>query len=202
METYRIVFVGVGGQGNLLSSRVLGEAAMASGMPVNVSEVHGMAQRGGVVESAVVMGGAMSPIVSNGEADVLIGFEPSETLRAMEKCFRETTVITNVNPLIPFTVAVGRGAYPDIKTALELVRKKVKRLIALNADALAQQAGSAQSVNIVMLGALAQSKAVPVSVDRFQEALHKVLPQKLVDINLRAFDLGYDAAQKMEGDRV
>ncbi len=112
MDIKRIVFVGVGGQGNLLSSRVLGEAALSAGLPVNVSEVHGMAQRGGVVESAVVLGGALSSIVSNGEADVLIGFEPSETLRALEKCSSETVVITNVTPLMPFTVAVGKGVYP------------------------------------------------------------------------------------------
>lgn len=197
METYRIVFVGVGGQGNLLSSRVLGEAAMMAGLPVNVSEVHGMAQRGGVVESAVVFGGALSPIVSDGEADVLIGFEPSETLRAMGKCSPETTVITNVIPLIPFTVAVGKGTYPDIKKSLELIRSKVKRLIALNADALAEQAGSGQAVNIVMLGALAQSGAVPIGSGYYREALKKVLSPKLWEINLKAFDLGYKAAEQV-----
>jgi indolepyruvate ferredoxin oxidoreductase beta subunit len=197
MDIKRIVFVGVGGQGNLLSSRILGEAALLAGIPVNVSEVHGMAQRGGVVESAVVLGGAMSSIVSNGEADVLIGFEPSETLRALEKCSQESTVITNVTPLMPFTVAVGKGVYPDIKEALELIRRKVKRLIAINADALAVEAGSAIAVNIVMLGALAQSNTVPVNADRMKEALKMNLNKKLWEINLKAFDLGYEAANKV-----
>ena len=196
MDIKRIVFVGVGGQGNLLSSRVLGEAALSAGLPVNVSEVHGMAQRGGVVESAVVLGGALSSIVSNGEADVLIGFEPSETLRALEKCSSETVVITNVTPLMPFTVAVGKGVYPDLKEALNLIRKKVKRLIALNADALAEQAGSPMAVNIVMLGALAQSNTIPITADQMKEALKKNLKKKLWDINLKAFDLGYEAASK------
>lgn len=196
MENYRIVFVGVGGQGNLLSSRVMGEAAMMAGLPVNVSEVHGMAQRGGVVESAVVLGGAISPIVSNGEADVLIGFEPAETLRALEKCSPETTVITNITPLIPFTVAVGKGTYPDIKKVLELIRNKVRRLIALNADALAEAAGAGQAVNIVMLGALAQSGVVPIAPDYYRQALQKVLSPKLWEINLKAFDLGYQTAEQ------
>jgi indolepyruvate ferredoxin oxidoreductase beta subunit len=196
MDIKRIVFVGVGGQGNLLSSRILGEAALLAGIPVNVSEVHGMAQRGGVVESAVVLGGAMSSIVSNGEADVLIGFEPSETLRALEKCSQESTVITNVTPLMPFTVTVGKGVYPNIKEALELIRRKVKRLIAINADALAVEAGSALAVNIVMLGALAQSNTVPVNADQMKEALKLNLNKKLWDINLKAFDLGYEAANK------
>ncbi|MGA3086532.1 MAG: indolepyruvate oxidoreductase subunit beta [Thermodesulfobacteriota bacterium] len=196
MVIKRIVFVGVGGQGNLLSSRILGEAALLAGIPVNVSEVHGMAQRGGVVESAVVLGGAMSSIVSNGEADVLIGFEPSETLRALEKCSQESTVITNVTPLMPFTVAVGKGVYPNIKEALELIRRKVKRLIAINADALAVEAGSAMAVNIVMLGALAQSNTVSVNADQMKEALKMNLNKKLWEINLKAFDLGYEAANK------
>jgi indolepyruvate ferredoxin oxidoreductase beta subunit len=196
MDIKRIVFVGVGGQGNLLSSRILGEAALLAGIPVNVSEVHGMAQRGGVVESAVVLGGAMSSIVSNGEADVLIGFEPSETLRALEKCSQESTVITNMTPLMPFTVAVGKGVYPNIKEALELIRRKVKRLIAINADALAVEAGSAMAVNIVMLGALAQSNTVPVNADQMKEALKMNLNKKLWEVNLKAFDLGYEAANK------
>jgi indolepyruvate ferredoxin oxidoreductase beta subunit len=197
MDTKRIVFVGVGGQGNLLSSRVLGEAALLAGIPVNVSEVHGMAQRGGVVESAVVLGGALSSIVSDGEADVLISFEPSETLRALGKCSKETTVITNVISLMPFTVMVGKGVYPNIKEALELIRSKTKRLIALNADALAQEAGSAMAVNIVMLGALAQSNTVPVTADQIKEALRQNLKPKLWDINLKAFDLGFEAAGKI-----
>jgi len=196
MDIKRIVFVGGGGQGNLLSSRILGEAALLAGIPVNVSEVHGMAQRGGVVESAVVLGGAMSSIVSNGEADVLIGFEPSETLRALEKCSQESTVITNVTPLMPFTVTVGKGVYPDIKEALELIRRKVKRLIAINADALAVEAGSAMAVNIVMLGALAQSNTVPVNADQMKGALKMNLNKKLWEVNLKAFDLGYEAANK------
>jgi indolepyruvate ferredoxin oxidoreductase beta subunit len=197
MDIKRIVFVGVGGQGNLLSSRVLGEAALMAGIPVNVSEVHGMAQRGGVVESAVVLGGALSSIVSDGEADVLISFEPSETLRALNKCSKETTVITNIIPLMPFTVAVGKGVYPDIKEALNLIRSKVKRLVAINADAIAEEAGSAMAVNIVMLGALAQSNTVPVGRDQMKEALKANLKPKLWDINLKAFDLGYEAADKI-----
>ena len=132
------------------------------------------------------------------EADVLIGFEPSETLRALEKCSSETVVITNVTPLMPFTVAVGKGVYPDLKEALNLIRKKVKRLIALNADALAEQAGSPMAVNIVMLGALAQSNTIPITGDQMKEALKKNLKKKLWDINLKAFDLGYEAATKPE----
>ena len=86
MEAKRLIIVAVGGQGNLLASRVLGEAALLSDVPVRMSEIHGMAQRGGVVESAMVFGDAHSPIISDGEADILLGFEPAETLRALQKC--------------------------------------------------------------------------------------------------------------------
>jgi indolepyruvate ferredoxin oxidoreductase beta subunit len=196
MDIQRIVFIGVGGQGNLLSSRILGEAAMQAGLPVNVSEVHGMAQRGGVVESDVVLGGAMSSIVSEGEADVLLGFEPAETLRALGKCSQESTVIINITPQVPFTVAVGQGVYPSIPDSLRFLKSKVKRLIAINANALAEQAGSVLSVNIVMLGALAQSQTIPLGIDQIKEAIKRNFKQKLWDVNLKAFDLGYEAAGK------
>ncbi|MGD8670481.1 MAG: 2-oxoacid:acceptor oxidoreductase family protein, partial [Desulfobacterales bacterium] len=101
MQTTRLIIVAVGGQGNLLASKVLGEAALLADIPVRMSEIHGMAQRGGVVESAVVFGDALSTIISDGEADVLLGFEPSETLRALNKCNAETVVITNTAPLPP-----------------------------------------------------------------------------------------------------
>jgi len=93
MDTTRLIIVAVGGQGNLLSSRVLGEAALLSDVPVRMSEIHGMAQRGGVVESAIVFGDSDSTIISDGEADVLVGFEPSETIRAINKCNSKTVVI-------------------------------------------------------------------------------------------------------------
>jgi len=96
MDSIRLVIVAVGGQGNLLASAVLGEAALLSGVEVKMSEIHGMAQRGGVLESAVVFGPAKSTIISDGEADVLMGFEPSETLRALNKCSPDTVVITNL----------------------------------------------------------------------------------------------------------
>ena len=88
----------VGGQGNLLASRVIGEAALLSDVPVRMSEIHGMAQRGGVVESAIVFGDGKSTIISDGEADILVGFEPAETLRALNKCNKNTVVVTNLSP--------------------------------------------------------------------------------------------------------
>ena len=196
METKRLVFVGVGGQGNLLASRLLGEAALAAGIPVVVSEIHGMAQRGGIVESAVLMGNVTSPIVSGAEADVLIGFEPIETLRAMGKCNADSLVITNLSPLPPFTVSIGQGKYPKVEEALELIQKKVKkRVIALNGSALAAEAGNPLSLNMVMLGALIGSGAVPITPEDMKKTISASTKKAFLESNIKAFDLGMASAR-------
>jgi len=195
METKRLVFVGVGGQGNLLASRLLGEAALAEGIPVVVSEIHGMAQRGGIVESTVLMGEVRSPIVSQGEADVLVGFEPLESLRTLTRCHEGSLVITNTRPLPPFTVSIGQGAYPDPEEILGLVRKKVGRVVELDGNALAEEAGNPLSLNMVMLGALIGTGAVPIGAERMKEVLSRFTKQAFLESNLKAFDLGFQAAQ-------
>ena len=194
METKRLIIVAVGGQGNLLASKVLGEAALLADIPVRMSEIHGMAQRGGVVESAVVFGDADSTIISDAEADVLVGFEPSETLRAINKCNADTVVITNTAPLPPFTVALGKGIYPDIQALQELIRNKTARLIAFDAQALAKQAGNIMSLNMVLLGSLIQTGIMPVSADNVKEAIRTSTKKAFVDINIKAFELGFEAA--------
>ncbi len=197
METKRCVFVGVGGQGNLLASNLLGQAALSMGIPVVVSEIHGMAQRGGVVESAVLLGGANSPIVSNGEADVLISFEPLETLRILTKCNKKTLVITNAQPLPPFTVAVGQGKYPPVDEILDKVGKKVGKVVTLNGNDLAEKAGNVLSLNMVMLGALIGTGATAVTEKVMKDIIAGSTKKAFLDSNLKAFDLGKDAAQKM-----
>ena len=196
MDTKRLVIVAVGGQGNLLASSVLGEAALLSGVPLHMSEVHGMAQRGGVVESALVFGGANSTIISDGEADVLVGFEPAETLRALNKCNTSTVVITNLAPVMPFTVNIGMGVYPDLAELQEFIRAKANKLIAFNAAALAKEAGNVLSVNMVLLGALTQTGVLPFAVDTVKEAMKRKTKKDFLDSNLKAFDLGYAEATK------
>ena len=197
METKRCVFVGVGGQGNLLASNLLGQAALSMGIPVVVSEIHGMAQRGGVVESAVLLGGANSPIVSNGEADVLISFEPLETLRILTKCNNKTLVITNAQPLPPFTVAVGQGKYPPVDEILDKVTKKVGKVVSLNGNDLAEKAGNVLSLNMVMLGALIGTGATPVTEEVMKKIIAGSTKKAFLDSNLKAFDLGKETAQKL-----
>ena len=201
MKACRCVFVGVGGQGNLLASRLLGEAALSTGISAVVSEIHGMAQRGGVVESAVLMGNVSSPIVSNGEADVLIGFEPLESMRALGKCNRGTVVITNTRPLPPFTVSVGQGKYPPVDEVLDLIYKKVRKVIALNGNELAEEAGNPLSLNMVMLGALIGSGEIPVTAEIMKETISNSTNKTFLESNLKAFDLGQEVANQLAGKK-
>lgn len=198
MDVIRLIIVAVGGQGNLLTSKVLGEAALMAGVPVQMSEIHGMAQRGGVVESAIVMGNAKSNLISDGEADVLLGFEPSETLRALGKCNAQSVVITNLAPVPPFTVAIGSGVYPDLDQVQTLIRSKTKRLVAFDALELARKAGNLMSLNMVLLGALIATQLLPVTADHIKEAIRSKTKAAFADINLNAFELGANAASSTE----
>lgn len=193
-DTTRLMIVAVGGQGNLLASSVLGEAALHAGIPMRMSEIHGMAQRGGVVESAMIFGEAQSNIISDGEADVLVGFEPSETLRAIQKCNKNTVVITSLSPVPPFTVTIGKGIYPDIKEIERLIRVKTGRLIVIDAAKLAMAAGNVLSVNMVLLGALIKTGLLPITADQVKEAIRTKTKQAFVETNIKAFDLGFAEA--------
>jgi indolepyruvate ferredoxin oxidoreductase beta subunit len=158
---------------------VLGEAALLTDIPVVVSEVHGMAQRGGVVESAVVMGAAQSPVISDGEADIL--------------CSSSSLVISNNSPISPFAVASGREQYPDVGEMMRTVSNHVNKLIDLDARSLAREAGSELSVNIVMIGALMRHAEMPFGREVVETVLNTKTKKAFLQMNLKAFDLGFQA---------
>jgi indolepyruvate ferredoxin oxidoreductase, beta subunit len=193
MNATRLVIVAVGGQGNILAARMLGETAVVAGVPVRMSEFHGMAQRGGVVESMIILGGGESVCISDGEADVLVGFEPSETFRALRKCNRDALIISNTYPVPPYTVALGKAQYPPVPETMSKIRGRVKKLIYFDATALALQAGSALALNMVMLGALAGSGVLPLETISIRETIRDKSKKSFVEINLMAFDLGMKA---------
>lgn len=194
MQPIRLIVVAVGGQGNLHASKILGEAALLADLPFRMSEIHGMAQRGGVVEAALVFGDAHSMRISDGEADLLLGFEPCETLRALNKCNPGTVVICSTTPVPPLAVAMGREVYPDLNLMLNLIRAKTRRLIAFDGLAMAKKAGSPLALNMVLLGALIQIGVLPLSADHVKRAIAAKTARPLLDINNRAFDLGFEAA--------
>ena len=190
-EAVRIFFTGVGGQGTLLATRMVGEAALEEGLPVTMSEIHGMAQRGGVVESSVVIGNAFSPTIPDGEADILMAFEPLEALRAIPKCHAGSLIIASTVPIVPFTVAVGQSTYPEVTALQDAIKEKISDLLWLDAVELARKAGSERASNTVLVGVLAGSGRLPIAKSSWEEALNRTLPARLLEINRQAFEAGY-----------
>lgn len=190
MNTLRIYIVGVGGQGNVLASKMIGEAALSMGVPVLMSETHGMAQRGGVVESVLLLGGWRSPKLDFGEADVLLGFEPLETLRGLPYLRPGGTVFSSSDPLPPVSVSLGQAGYPDMAYIEEQTRLVAGQCRFIPCRELGLQAGSAQSGNTVLLSAVCASGVLPFGVDALEAAIKKFLPAKLQESNLKALELG------------
>ncbi|MFA7341724.1 MAG: indolepyruvate oxidoreductase subunit beta [Candidatus Methanomethylophilaceae archaeon] len=190
---YTIQIVGVGGQGVLLASMVLGNAAMKEGHEVCMSEVHGMAQRGGSVLSTLRMGeDIISPLEALGEADLLMGFEPVETARSLSLGSKETMVVMNLNPMIPALASMGLETYPPVEDIIKAIQARTDNLFTLDATDIAVQAGMAVAANAVMIGAVAGAKGFPLSVDVLEETLLDLVPAKFKDVNRKAFRMGYE----------
>lgn len=189
---YNIQLVGVGGQGVLLASTVLGNAAVAEGLEVAMSEVHGMAQRGGSVQCSVRMGHDIySPLIPAGGADLLLGFEPAETLRNVTAVSKASHIVTNVTPVVPVSVSIGQGTYPAVDDILAALRSVNDHVVAVDATALAIEAGRAITANAVLIGAIAAVKGFPLSKERMLDSLLQAVPAKARDVNMRAFERGY-----------
>jgi indolepyruvate ferredoxin oxidoreductase beta subunit len=198
-EGLKIYLVGVGGQGTLTAARLLGETALRWGTPAVVSEVHGMAQRGGVVETSLLLGGFSGPIIGRGGADVILAFEPLEALRALHKASPQTWIITNTRPIKPITVALKLGEYPDLKSAFASVEDQVARLLKLDGTGLAQEAGSTIALNMVMLGALAAIGRLSFPAAELEGSIREFAP-RFAPVNLKAYHLGQEAATKALSD--
>ncbi len=192
MKPYNIYISGVGGQGIIKTSTVIGEAAMKSSMPVVMSEVHGMAQRGGGVSTELKIGDAYSPIIENGSADLLISFEPIEALRAIPKISDKTSVIVNKSPIYPFNLQKSEISYPDITATLDELKNKSKKVYALQADSIAKESGHILSMNMVMLGGAVAVKGFPLKKEIIIDSMKANLPEKSLDINMKAFEHGFD----------
>ncbi len=192
MKPYNIYISGVGGQGIIKTSTVIGEAAMKSSMPVVMSEVHGMAQRGGGVSTEMKIGEAYSPIIENGSADILISFEPIEALRAIPKISCNTSVIVNKSPIYPFNLRESEISYPEIEIILEELDKKSMKVFALDADEIARKSGHILSMNMVMLGSATAVNGFPLKKDVIIDSMVANLPEKSLNINLMAFEKGFD----------
>ena len=184
--TKNIMIVGVGGQGTLLASRILGNVAIEEGYDVKVSEVHGMSQRGGSVVTYVKYGESVSaPIIDNGEADVILAFERLEAMRALPFLKEGGTIIVNDRAIDPMPVITGAAEYPD---GIIDDLKKAANVISVDALELAKEAGSIKAVNVVLLGILSNSFDFPE--EKWIEALEASVPEKFLELNKKAFALG------------
>ncbi len=194
MKEFNIVLVGVGGQGTLLAAEALGIAAVREDLNVRVSEIHGMAQRGGAVVSTVRIGqGVLASTVLEGQADVLVGFEPLETLRGLKYASGRTLVIMSTEKVPPVELAVKNAVYPSIEEIVEKIRRFTDSVILVDTERLAKEAGSSLTRNVVLLGVAAGTGKLPVTRSSLLEAVRELVPSKHLDVNLRAFRLGLES---------
>ena len=189
MKTTSIMIVGVGGQGTLLASKLLGNVLLRQGFDVKLSEVHGMSQRGGSVVTYVRFGEKVySPLVDLGEADYILSFELLESARWISHLKKGGQLVTNTHQTPPMPVITGAAEYP--RDIVEKLRARAN-VIALDALPLAEQAGSARAVNVVLIGVL--SKRMPFDESVWRKAIAETVPKKFLEVNLRAFELGRSA---------
>jgi len=192
METKSIMIVGVGGQGSLLASRLLGNVLLAQGYDVKVSEVHGMSQRGGSVVTYVKYGEKVySPIVEKGEADVVISFELLESARCLPYLKKGGKLITSTQQIDPMPVITGAVKYPE--NLVEKLGNSGIELVAVDALELAEKAGTAKASNVVLMGVLASRTDYPEEL--WQNALEQCVPSKFLELNKKAFELGRQAGK-------
>jgi indolepyruvate ferredoxin oxidoreductase beta subunit len=192
-----ILIVGVGGQGTLLASKFLGFAALRQGKDVKVSEVHGMSQRGGSVVTCVKIGEAVnSPIIEEGEADVILAFELLEAARWLPYLKKGGTIIANTQKINPMPVISGKAKYPEDLT--EYLNTSDANIILLDALKIAEECGSSKAVNVVLLGVLSSTENA-IEEEIWLDSLKAVVPPKFLDINIKAFNIGRNYHIKAEG---
>lgn len=193
----RIYLTGVGGQGTLTATTLLSRTILDQGIPVVSGEIHGMAQRGGVVESTILMGGWISPGICHGEADILLGFEPLETLRAFPYLAPGGAVLSATDFVPPPGVNNGRETLPALDDIIRQTRAVAGKSWFLPIHSLGRQAGARQSGNTALLGALCAGGLLPFGPEALAKAVRAYLPAKMVDVNLRSLELGAEAVTRL-----
>jgi len=197
VKEFNILITGVGGQGVILMSELLGRAAVADGLRVRGSEILGMAVRGGSVTSAIRIGDEVyGPLIPTGKCNALVGMEPSEALRNIAYLSKSSLVLLNTAVTVPFTVSIGESSYPSLEEMLIQLGKASDRIIQLDAAKTAEKAGSRLATNIVMLGALFGTGQLPIKMATIKETVESHFPAKLAPVNIKAFDLGYEACRQ------
>lgn len=192
-KKFDLLITGVGGQGAILASDIIGKAAVAAGLPIRAAETHGMAQRGGSVVNHIRIGEDFGSMIPKKGADLMLALEPMEAVRYLDFLKDGGVVIVNTQTVLSVTVTSGLAKYPEVSDILDVLSEKyiVK---AFNADELAFEAGSRLAMNVVMVGAV--SGYLPIPKETLLESVKALVPQKTVEVNLRAFEMGRKKVEK------
>lgn len=203
-ENFSLIIAGVGGQGSILASHVIGDAALEIGFRVIISETYGGAQRGGPVFSLIKIGKSLfSPLPFEESLDVLIGLEPLEALRLAVRYLSPSGIaIVNVKPINPIDVTIGKAKYPDVNEIISSLKGLCRNVYYLDALECARKAGNVRAANMAMLGALVQTKLLPIPIKAFQKAILMRVPKGTEELNLRAFEMGQKAVELYQTERT
>jgi indolepyruvate ferredoxin oxidoreductase beta subunit len=196
---YNIYICGVGGQGIIKTSIVIGEAAIFEQKKVAMSEIHGMAQRGGVVSTELKIGDSKSSIIPEGETDLLLAFEPLEALRASPKANKNTAIIFNTSSIMPSNISASKFRYPDLDDITSNLKFISDNVFALDAESMAREAGHVLSLNMVMLGAATAVFKFPIDKKSILASMRNNLPEKSISINMNAFESGFRFVKSSNG---
>ena len=200
---WRILIAGTGGQGVITAARLLTEFSVLHGHQVLSSQLHGMAQRGGAVQSSVLIDCGISPAIGRGDADIVLGLEPVETARALPFMAAKTAVFMNTIPVIPcvlaqnYVLGEGPAEYPSVEKLSASIRAVTSKLATVDASALAKQAGSLKALNAVMLGCLFGSGLLPYTTEHFMNTIMKTAPPRLAETNSKAFLSGVESGKTL-----
>ena len=187
--TKNILLVGVGGQGTILSSKILSSGLLEAGYDVKMAEIHGMSQRGGSVTTQIRYGDKVySPVIEKGTADIIVSFERSEALRWLEYLKEDGILIINEHQIQPFTVTLDLSEYPE--NLIEEYRKKVTNFRSYNAFEKAKELGNSKVMNIMLLGSIIKYTGLD-GID-WKKVINKSVPEKFADLNIKAFNIGYE----------
>jgi len=195
-DPLNLIIAGVGGQGNILASAVIAQAALSEGLDATIGETYGVSQRGGSVMShlRLTKGASPGPLIPRGEADILVGFEPLETLQvALEFANKETRILLNTRPVYPIAVLAGERAYPPVDEVVDILNHHAAGLTVIEATEMAKEAGEIRSMNLVMVGAVAATGLLPLKLKSYQAVLKDLFKGRALDTNRLAFEQGYRA---------
>ncbi|RBQ23713.1 Indolepyruvate oxidoreductase subunit IorB [Candidatus Methanobinarius endosymbioticus] len=194
-NSYNVYICGVGGQGIIKTSVIIGEAAMNEGYDVLMSEIHGMSQRGGVVSTELKIGDYKSSIIEKNNADIILSFEPSESIRVLDKSNEDTKIIFNTYPIVPSTLTQFNQTYPDIKEMINSLNENYDFVYPIDGEKLAIESGSLLSLNMVLLGAAIANNTFPLSKESIISSMKNNLHPKFHEMNVKAVEKGYNTVK-------